>query len=108
MTYFISGQWNAICDRCGFKFKSSELKKDWQGLMVCEEDYETRHPQDFIKVRTEKVLPDWVRPRPGDVFIESCTAWGSSGYAGLATAGCMQAGNNTVPYSVLYNLSIGM
>ena len=34
MNKFVSGQWNAICDRCGFKFKSSELKKDWQGLQA--------------------------------------------------------------------------
>lgn len=63
------GQWNAICDRCGFKFKSSELKKDWQGLMVCEHDYELRNPQDFLRVRPEKIAPDWARPESVDVFF---------------------------------------
>lgn len=71
MTYFLSGQHNAICDRCGFKFKSGELKKDWQGLMVCNEDFELRNPQDFLRIQPERVVPDWVRPRPPDVFIEN-------------------------------------
>lgn len=65
------GQWNAICDRCGFKFKSGELKKDWQGLMVCNEDFELRNPQDFLRIQPERVVPDWVRPRPPDVFIDN-------------------------------------
>lgn len=101
MTYFLSGQWNAICDRCGFKFKSSELKKDWQGLMVCEEDYETRHPQDFIRVRTEKVLPEWVRPRPSDVFLVYCTYATSSIQAGYMGAGCATVGSSNNPHQLL-------
>lgn len=63
------GQWNALCDRCGFKFKSSELKKDWQGLMVCEKDFELRNPQDFIRVRPERVSVPWARSEGPDQFI---------------------------------------
>ncbi len=107
MTYFTSGQWNALCDRCGFKFKSSELKKDWQGLMVCPKDYEARHPQDFIKVRPEKAIPEWTRPRTEDVFTEVCYLWELSGYAGLGSAGCMSAGNNSFSYTMLNGLKTG-
>ena len=32
----VRGDWNAICDRCGFKFKASELKKTWDNLYVCD------------------------------------------------------------------------
>jgi hypothetical protein len=67
----ILGQWNTICDRCGFKFKASELKKDWQGLMVCEKDFELRNPQDFIRIRPERISPPWVRPESTDAFIET-------------------------------------
>jgi len=35
----------------------------------------------------------------------SCDIVSSSGYAGLAEAGCAQAGNDSVPYSVLYDLT---
>lgn len=108
MSYFLSGQWNAICDRCGFKFKSGELKKDWQGLMVCEKDYEALHPQSLIKLRPEKAIPDWTRPRTEDVFTLVCTIWQSSGYADIMTADCGRADNTTYPYDLLYRLSRGI
>lgn len=94
MSKYVSGQWNAICDRCGFKFKSSELKKDWQGLMVCADDFETRHPQTLMKIATEKAFPEWTRPRPEDVFLETlvCTLSGMQSVSGLGVAGCMRVG----------------
>lgn len=98
MTYK-PGQWNAICDRCGFKFKSSELRKDWQGLMVCKHDFETRHPQDFLRVKPEKIAPSWARPQPDEIFLQptSCTLQGSQGVAGIGVAGCLRNGF-TSPY----------
>ena len=62
--------WNVICDRCGFKLKSYQLRKEWTGLMVCDECFDHRHPQDFAKVpRTEKPLP-WTRPENPDTFVD--------------------------------------
>ena len=94
MTYK-RGAWNAVCDICGFEYKSDELRKNWKGLMVCREDFETRHPQDFIRARHEDTSVPWSRPEPVDDEINICYVWGASGYAGLAVAGCMIAGNNT-------------
>lgn len=71
MSVYLSGQWNAICDRCGFKFKSGELKKDWQGLMVCDKDFELRNQQDLIRVKAERAIPTWSRPRPVEAFLLS-------------------------------------
>jgi hypothetical protein len=35
--------------------------------MVCDEDWETRHPQDFVRgVRDQHPLP-WTRPEPVDL-----------------------------------------
>lgn len=55
-------EWNSICDSCGFKFKASELKKRWDGLMVDEGCWEERNPQDFLRARKENsnTLP-WAR-----------------------------------------------
>lgn len=94
-TYFKSGSYNMVCDRCGFEFKSHQLRKDWQGLMVCRKDYEPRHPLDFIRTRPEKASVPVARPEAEDIEVAVCYIWGSSGYAGLAIAGCMTAGNNT-------------
>lgn len=64
-TWWKSGQWNVLCDVCGFKFKNVDLKKRWDGLMVCEKDYEARHPQESIRpVPDQQKLP-WTRPDPG-------------------------------------------
>lgn len=66
---FISGEWNVLCDSCGRKFKASELKKRWDGFMVCAEDWEPRHIADFIKApKGEKPIP-WSRPEPSDVSV---------------------------------------
>ena len=58
-----------VCDRCGFTIRSSEARKTWDGLMVCAEDWEPRHPQDFVRGKDDKQSVPVARPRPTDVFI---------------------------------------
>jgi len=48
---YISGQWNVICDVCSKKIKSGIAKKRWDGFIVCPEDFEFRHPQDFVRAQ---------------------------------------------------------
>ena len=67
--YLKLGDYNAICDRCGFKFKASELRKTWEGFMVCQKDFETRHPQDLLRARKEDTSVPWTRPEQTDTFI---------------------------------------
>ncbi len=43
-----------ICDCCGFKVRASQTRKRWDGLIVCREDWETRHPQDSVKSRVDR------------------------------------------------------
>jgi hypothetical protein len=35
----------AICDRCGFRYKNTQLRKEWTGFRVCSECYEPKEPQ---------------------------------------------------------------
>jgi hypothetical protein len=63
------GSWNAICDLCGFKFKSDQLRKRWDGLMACEADWEMRNPQEFIKVPKDNPSTPWQRPEATDTFV---------------------------------------
>jgi hypothetical protein len=65
--YLNIGDHNAWCDQCGFKFKASELRKRWDGMYVCAEDYEARHPQDFIRSIPEKPAPPFSRPRNDEI-----------------------------------------
>lgn len=102
------GNWNAICDICGFKFKASEMRKKWDGTMVCKQDYEIRHPQDFLRVRGDKPSVPWARPEPDDDFVSICYIWGRSAYADLAEADCMVADYAPLPFLELYELKWGL
>ena len=102
--YLDLGNWNAICDVCGMKFKASELKKDWRNLMVCSNDFEQRHPQDFLRVRGDEPSVPWARPEGEDEFLFICYIWGSSAYADLAQADCAVADYTPLPYLQLYEM----
>jgi len=69
MNEYKSGDWNAICDTCGVKFKASQLRKRWDGFMVCKADWNVRHPSDFIKSPPPEKPIAWSRPEPTDVFV---------------------------------------
>lgn len=56
------GDWNAVCDHCGMTRKASQFRKDWQGFMVCEGCFNTRHPQDFVKGIPENQSVPIARP----------------------------------------------
>ena len=66
---YVKGQWNAICDRCGFQRKSGDMRAEWNGLRVCSDCYEPRHPQDFKRARPDKQTVPWTRPAGEDNFI---------------------------------------
>lgn len=67
--YYVAGEWNAICMRCGFKHKASELKQEWTGLRVCDDCFETRHPQTMLRVLEERNNIPWTSPEPSNLFI---------------------------------------
>ena len=66
---YVPGDYLMVCDRCGFTIRSSEAKKTWDGLMVCEPCWEPRHSQDFVRGKDDKQSVPNPRPRPVDVFI---------------------------------------
>lgn len=100
------GNWKVTCHVCGFWYPSGEIKKRWDGALVCPKDYETRHPQTLIKVRGERAFPSFVsKDESPDLEVLVCTISASSGYAGLAGAGCAQAANTTFTYSFLIGLT---
>lgn len=87
------GDWNAKCDSCGRKFKASMLTPRWDGLIVCKDDWETRHPSDFLKVQMERISVPFVRPETApEVFINNCNLINSQAMADVSIAGCMIAG----------------
>lgn len=95
-SYLKWGTNNVLCDVCGFKKKSDQVRKNWKGLFVCTDScWEPRHPQDFLRGVEEKAAPDFIRNEPEDTFTDVCWIWQRSAYAGLGSAGCMIAGYTT-------------
>lgn len=82
--HLILGDWNALCDSCGRKFKASSLQKRWDGLIVCSEDWEQRHPQDLLRVQREQISVPWSRPYPAqDTFLPWYYTENENEYLGL-------------------------
>lgn len=48
-----SYQYNVLCDGCGFKLKNWQVKKRWDGFMMCKDCWEPRHPMDFFRSRND-------------------------------------------------------
>jgi len=58
-----------ICDRSGFRVRVSEgLVDTWDGLKVRRQDWEPRHPQDFVRSVPESSSGS-MRPEQTDRFI---------------------------------------
>lgn len=93
------GDWWVYCDVCDKKIKASKSKHRWDGFLVCDSCFETRHPQDFVRTKNDKISVPFSRPPKDELFTNvtytvslSCTPMTSSGNAGIGTAGCARAG----------------
>jgi len=64
-----NGDWIADCDVCGRKYKASALTERWDGLMCCDDDWEIRQPQDFVRGVPDTQIAPWLRPEPANYFI---------------------------------------
>jgi len=64
----VLGDSNTICIVCGFKYKSSEMQKRWDGVYVCPTDWEPRHPQELIKLPRERGVPNVPTLSPNDIY----------------------------------------
>ena len=64
------GDYNAICDVCGRKFKFSRLRQKWDNTWACEQDWEPRQPQDYLRGIPDNMSVPLSRPDPPNLFIQ--------------------------------------
>jgi len=83
---FATGKYSqAICDRCGYQYPYLELRKEWNGLFVCPQCYEPKHPQldpTYHAADPEALKdarPDRVEPIIVDVGFPNSTPFESVG-----------------------------
>lgn len=70
---YIAGDFKRVCDRCGGVFRASMTFRTWDGLFVCREDWETRHPQDFVRGRIDNQTIPNARPEQVDSIVGPLT-----------------------------------
>jgi hypothetical protein len=68
MPYRSGDPWR-VCDVCGFDIRASQTVKRWDGLWVCQQDWEPRHPQDMVRGRVDRQRVSEPRPEPDDHFL---------------------------------------
>lgn len=91
---YIPGDHWVECSVCGFVIRSSSARKDWEGSIVCPEDFELRHPQDFVRGRPEDTsAKGLVRNESDEVSVSPFDNDGA--IAGVAIAGEAVAGGQT-------------
>jgi hypothetical protein len=88
--FYKQGDWDAICDECGGKFKASQLRLRWDNCWVCEQDWEIRQPQDFAAAEADPLPVPFQRPgNPGySDATEVCLIGDIVAIPGYALPGC--------------------
>ena len=103
LNYFVAGDFNAICDQCGRGFKSSELRKRWDGAMVDDACWEPYHPQLLVKAVKDNPATPWARPR----FVAMTTSALAGNLTATATTFTITAGDGAnFPTAYPYYMSL--
>jgi hypothetical protein len=86
--YDPGNQW-LICQVCGFAVRSQDARLTWDNKIVCPEDFEHRHPQDFVRGRSDRQVPLGLKnPEPADEFIDNKICSTKSSVSTVAITGC--------------------
>jgi PKD repeat protein len=72
--FWKDGDWNSICDQCGYKYKASQLKLQWNGLRTCCRCFDLRNPQDFVKGVQDVQQTPFTRPDTPPSFVPVAVA----------------------------------
>lgn len=66
---YIPGDYWLACDVCGFRKRASQMRRRWDGAMVCNADWEERHPQEIPRPNPpDRQTVPISRPEPTDYF----------------------------------------
>lgn len=70
-TYYAKGEHNVLCDYSGFKVKSGDVRRTWDGFVVATRFWEPRQPQDFVRGQVDKISTpaETTRSEGNDVFL---------------------------------------
>ena len=84
------------CDVCDFVYRDSEMYERWDGAVVCEYDWEARHPQDLVRGVEDKITPDGFIRLDDDANAGQTVCISRSARTGSAVTGCAKAGDTSI------------
>ncbi len=105
------GSFKRVCDRSGFIYDAKDTRKEWTGLIVGKDEWDYRHPQEFVRGLPEHIA---VREaRPGSPFqvdsgfdIDDLTAVSGSVAASVYTSGSVTSARPFVFWKVDFTAEI--
>ncbi len=71
--HYVGGDWYRIDDRTGFKVRQGQTRKEWNGLIVRNQSWEPRQPQDLVQGVADDQTVSEPRPRQVNQFIGPLT-----------------------------------
>lgn len=66
--YYKPGSFYRICDRTGFAVRAERTRMQWNNLIVRDDVWEIRQPQDFVTGVTDDQSVPMARPRSVDAY----------------------------------------
>lgn len=72
--FYKPGSWYRICDRTGFAERAGHTRKQWNNIIVRDQSFEERQPQDFVRGRRDDQTVPEPRPRSTNVFLGVTTS----------------------------------
>jgi hypothetical protein len=83
------------CDRCGARYRKSQMREEWTGLWVCTRGcFEQRHPQDFVEgvedIQTVPVARPDVANKYGSTTLNGAVAKGATSITLTSVSGLVE------------------
>jgi hypothetical protein len=102
--------WYILCSTCGRKIYNTDARRTWDGRLVCQNDYEGKHPMLSFKPREGagegRINGDFTGHEDISQSILVCDVYTSMGVAGYGTAGCARSGTYNMDLSPLPSLTV--
>lgn len=103
--HYKPGGFYRICDRTGFAVRAGRTRKQWNNIIVREQSFEERQPQDFVRGRRDDQTVPEPRPRQVPVYLGVSTTLSQAATGGAFSSG-FSSGFSTASIDLLIVQSV--
>lgn len=84
------GDYKRVSDRGGRIYYRSQMRREWNGLLVGKDQWEPKHPQLDIRARSDEQEAEDARPQKSLEYTETTLSSNASKYATTITVASVQ------------------